>query len=163
MFLSVGRKLDLDLANRLTIKANGYARARPLKHCARSLQIYFIFQFSEFSLMLQLLSNVFVLALSHSLSLKVVASLIASVSYVCRRRFVKYRYRFQAVCGYFCPLHLAPTNSFLCELFFLSLLLHFTIFAYRGCHKLLNKMNDRFLSVCVCVPLRSLTLLNKNI
>lgn len=69
MFLSVGRKLDLDLANRLTIKANGYARARPLKHCARSLQIYFIFQFSEFSLMLQLLSNVFVLALSHSLSL----------------------------------------------------------------------------------------------
>lgn len=95
---------------------------------ARSLRIYFIFQFSEFSFMLQLLSNFFL-----------------RLSLLCLPSFVKYRYRFPAVCGYFFD------SSFLRDFF--SLLSYIAIFAYLGCHKLWNKMNASFSTTSISLQL----------
>lgn len=77
---------------------------------AHSLWIYFTFQFSEFSLMFQLLSKyLFFPQCDDSFSLAL----------SCLPSFVKYRYRFQAVCGYFFP----TSSSFLrISLFFLVIL-----------------------------------------
>lgn len=60
-----------------------YARAKPVEKCAGSLWIYFIFQFSEFSLSCyQLLTNIWVNSLSlpsHFISLSIPCSISLSL------------------------------------------------------------------------------------
>lgn len=94
----IGRKLDLDLSRidwpskRMGIcasKISEESKRKKKTKCARSHRIYFIFQFSEFSLMLQLLSNIWVnsvasisfyLTLSRSVHFMVFASFSFNLS-----------------------------------------------------------------------------------
>lgn len=94
---------------------------------AHSLWIYFTFQFSEFSLMFQLLSKYLFPPLWWFFFAR-------SLSHVCRHLWnidIDLK-RFVAI------------SSLLLLLFYVSLSFfprHFTIFAYLSYHKLLNKMN----------------------